>query len=240
MKLLKRLCFFLPLIFLTADLFAQRDAGDTLLVNRPRYFGIFLGRLQFSQAPHAIYDASPLPFTGQNQTIKVTVKDAFHGGLFFTFPFLHRMEWEGGFGVFSFQRDRVMAEVTQITPGSDPQVLAYHTWHDYKNLTVVEFRSYFSVELMRQENYAVLIGAGGWLATNSMPYSLNPGSVGVEGNVTGYYRIHEKSFVQIHLSPGWMRNGYYINFGIAICYEGQRMMRAHPKHYYVRTYDPNE
>jgi hypothetical protein len=46
--------------------------------------------------------------------------------------------------------------------------------------------------------------------------------------------------VQVHLSPGWMKNGYYINFGIAICYEGQRLMRAHPKHYYVRSYDPEE
>ena len=239
MKLSRRLYFFL-LLFLSANLFAQRDAGDTLLVNRPRYFGIFIGRLQYAQALHSVYDATPLPFTSQPQIIKVDVGDAMQGGLFFTFPFLHRMEWEGGMGVFSFQRDRVMAEVTQVTPGYDPHILAYHTWHDHKNLTVAEFRSYFSVEIIRREDFAFLAGAGGWLATNSMPASLNPGSVGAEGDLTGYYQVHEKTFMQVHISPGWMKNGYYINFGIAICYQGQRMMRAHPKHYYVRTYDPNE
>jgi hypothetical protein len=239
MKLLKRLCILLFLLIANENLSAQRDPGDTLLIHRPKYFGIFFGRIQFAGAPHPIYDEVPQAYLGK-QAIKVTVTDALHTGLFFTFPFLHRMEWDAGVGVFSFQRKTIWADVTRITPGYNPQVLDYHTWSDPKPITVMEFRSYFSCELIRTENYAVLAGGGGWLATQRMPSSLNPGSAGFEANFTGYYRFHKKSFVQIHLSPGWMKNGYYINFGLGICYEGQRLMRAHPKHYYVRTYDPEE
>jgi hypothetical protein len=239
MKLLRRLYLFFMLIFYSGILFAQRDAGDTLLLQRPRYVGIFIGRIQFAGALSPIYDGVPNAYLGK-QALKVTVGDALHAGLFFTFPFLHKMEWDLGAGVFSFNRQTVWADVTKITPGTDPQIVAYHTWTDPKKITVMEFRSYFSGELIRADDYAILAGGGGWIATQRMPGSFNPGSVGIEANFTGYYRVHEKTFMQVHLSPGWMKNGYYINFGIAICYEGHRLMRAHPKHYYVRSYDPEE
>lgn len=239
MKLLPRFCLLFVFSITAANLFAQRDPSDTLLIHRPRYVGIFIGRIQYAAALHAIYDEAPQAYLGK-QTIKVTVGDAFHAGAFFTFPFLHRMEWDAGAGVFSFQRKTVWADVTKISNGYDPQVLAYHSWTDPKRITVMEFRSYFSCEITRTDEYAVLFGAGGWLATQRMPTNFSPGSVGIEANFTGYYRVHEKSYVQIHISPGWMKNGYYFNFGLAICYQGQRLMRAHPKHYYVRSYDQEE
>ncbi len=203
MMLLKRFVFFLIIVFSTGHLFAQRDAGDTLLVHRPRYVGFFFGRIQYAQASHSLYDAAPSAYLG-NQIIKVTVGDAYHGGMFFTFPFLHKMEWDLGAGVFSFARERVWAEVTQVTPGFDPHVVAYRTWHDPTRLTVAEFRSYFSCEVEQHDDYSILIGAGGWIATQTMVGSYSPGTVGLEGNVTGYYRFHNKTFVQMHLSAGWM------------------------------------
>jgi hypothetical protein len=229
----------LLLLVIPGMLSAQRDAGDTLLIKRPQYLGIFIGRLQYAGPEHDLYRSDPVAILGIDQVLKLTVGNAIHGGIFFTYPFLHRMEWDMGFGVLSFERHKVRAKVTNISP-STGDIISMHTWNDNKNLIVAEFRSHFSVIVSEREKYSFLVGAGGWLASQRMEPYLNPGSVGVEGNFTVYYNYNKKSFAQVHVSPGWMRNGYYVNVTLGICYQGMRTMRAHPKHYYVRTYDQEE
>ncbi|MDQ3108764.1 MAG: hypothetical protein M3R17_02625 [Bacteroidota bacterium] len=226
------------LLFITTAVSAQQD--DTTLIKRPQYFGIFVGRLQFTAPDHYLFQAHPKATLGIQQVLKLTVGDAMHAGLFFTYPFMRRMEWDAGFGVFAFQRQKIIAEVTDVSTGPSNNIVSMHTWIDNRSLIVTEFRSHFSVILIQREKYSVLLGAGGWLASNRMESYLNPGSVGVEGNITAYYRYHKSSFVQLHVSPGIMRNGYYINATLGICYQNQKTMRARPKHYYVRTYDPEE
>jgi hypothetical protein len=227
-------------LFVAFDLAAQREGDDTLLIKRPQYIGVFIGRLQYTGAPHYLFESQPQAILGITQVLKLRVDDAMHAGFFFTYPFLHRMEWDAGLGVFSFQRQKVFAEVTSLSTGYSNSIVSMHTWIDNKSLTVLEFRSHFSVQLIQRDNYSILLGAGGWLATQRMEPFLNPGSVGVEGNITAYYRYNKQSFVQIHLSPGVMRNGYYINATLGVCYQSMHTMRAHPKHYYVRTYDQEE
>ncbi|CAN5157276.1 hypothetical protein BH09BAC5_BH09BAC5_26740 [soil metagenome] len=228
------------IVFSSTSVFSQRDAGDTLLMKRPQYFGVFVGRLQYMAAPHYLYEAQPIAELGISQVIQLKVEDAMHAGFFFTFPFLHRMEWDMGFGVFSFKRQKVIAEVTSISSGYSNSIISMHTWIDNRSLVVTEYKSHFSVVAIQHENYSLCFGAGGWLASQRMEAKLNPGSVGVEANITAYYHYNKSSFVQIHVSPGWMRNGYYINFTLGICYQNMKTMRAHPKHYYVRTYDQEE
>lgn len=234
---LKKIILFL--LILPGTLIAQRDAGDTLLIKRPQYLGIFFGRLQYTGADHNLYDKNPVAIIGIEQVLNLTVSNALHGGIFFTYPFLHRMEWDMGLGVFSFKRHKVRAEVTNISPTTG-DIISMHTWNDNRSLVVCEFKSHFSIKLIDREKYSFLLGAGGWLASQRMEPYLNPGTVGVEGNITAYYCYNKKSFLQVHVSPGWMRNGYYINMTLGICYQGMRTMRAHPKHYYVRTYDQEE
>ncbi len=218
----------------------QRDAGDTLLIKRPRYVGLFGGTLQLTQAEHFLYNEQHTLEIG-TQVLQLKVGNAVQGGFFFTYPFLHKMEWDAGFGVFSFKRQTRLEDVTALSSaGPTPQIISSHSWNENKNLVVTELRSYFSYDLIQRDNYSFLIGAGGWLASQRMKAAFNPGSAGVEGNITAYYRYNKKSYVQIHLSPGWMRNGYYINATIAVCYQGERTMRAHPSHYYVRTYDQED
>ncbi len=239
MKSTFRLAVLFILIFSSANLFAQkRDAGDTLLIKRVRYLGLFVGTLQYMQE-NVLYEHIHSIEIGP-EVIKLQVGNAFQGGLFFTYPFLHKMEWDAGFGVFSFNRKKIWEDVTALSNGNDPHIVSSHTWIDNRKLIVTEVRSYFSYYLIQRDNYSFLIGAGGWLASNRMETYLNPGSIGVEGNITAYYRYNKKSCVQIHLSPGWMRNGYYFNATIGICYQGERTMRAHPPHYYVRTYDQED
>jgi hypothetical protein len=239
MKFQARFLIIFLFVFIATNLFAQRDAGDTLLLKRPRYFGLFIGTLQNVEAKHYLFEQNHAMFIGPEIT-KLQVGNAIQGGLFFTYPFLHKMDWEMGFGVFSFQRQTTWEDYTSISTGPDPHVISSHTWIDNKPIVVTEVRTHFSYDLILRDNYSLLLGAGGWIASNRMPSTFNPGSVGLEGNVTAYYRYNEKSFVQIHFSPGWMKNGYYFNVSIGICYQGERLMRAHPKHYYVRTYDQDE
>ncbi len=222
------------------DGFSQRDEGDTLLVQRPQYFGIFLGRLQFMEANHVLYQAEVQPVLGEKQVTRLTVGDAMHAGIFFTFPFLHRMEWDLGFGVFSFKRQKEYAEVTALSNNYSNTIVSMHTIIDNKNLVVTELKSHFSVQIIQRDNYGIYMGAGGWLASQLMEPKLNPGSLGLEANLTGYYRYGKSSFAQIHISPGVMRNGYYINFTLGICHQTMKTMRPHPKHYYVRTYDQEQ
>ncbi len=233
------LLFLILLLIFPAAVFAQ-EGSDTTLIKRPQYFGIFIGRLQFTEASHYLYQGEPKAIIGVQQVIRLTVGDAMHAGLFFTYPFMKRMEWDAGFGVFSFRRQKVIAEVTNVSTGYSNSIVSMHTWIDNRNLVVTEFKSHFSIIITQRDNYSLLFGAGGWLASNSMESKLNPGSVGVEVNFTGYYRYHKNSFVQLHVSPGVMRNGYYINFTLAACYQTQKTMRAKPKHYYVRTYDQED
>lgn len=239
MKVLFRFLLISLLIFVSSSLFAQRDASDTLLIKRPRYLGLFFGTLQYMQAEQFLVDR-PHDLELGPEVIKLKVENAFQLGFFFTHPFLHKMEWDVGFGVFSFKRQKIWEDVTALSTSNTPYIVSSHTWIDNKNLTVTEVRSYWSYNFLQRDNYSILIGAGGWLASNRMEAAQNPGSYGVEGNITAYYRYNKKSHVQIHLSPGWMQNGYYINATIAICYQGERTMRVHPAHYYVRTYDPED
>ncbi|HET6989985.1 MAG TPA: hypothetical protein VFJ43_01625 [Bacteroidia bacterium] len=236
MKFAPRLLILFLFVFSSEILSAQRDPGDTLLLKRPRYFGLFVGTLQNVEAAHYLYN-EPHTMNLGTQVIKLQVGNAFQGGFFFTYPFLHKMEWDAGFGVFSFQRRTVYEDVTSISTGNDPHILSMHTWIDNKKLVVTDVRSYFSYDLVQRDDYSILFGAGGWLASNRMKTEYNPGSIGIEGNISAYYRYNNKSYVQVHFSPGWMRNGYYFNATIGICYQGERTMRAHPPHYYVRTYD---
>jgi hypothetical protein len=233
----RKILFPVLFLLLVTAAFAQED---TTLIKRPQYFGIFVGRLQFVTPDHSLYESEPKPVVGIQQVLRLEVGDAMHAGIFFTYPFMRRMEWDAGFGVFSFQRQKIMAEVTNVTGGTNNTIVSMHTWINNKSLVVTEFRTHFSVILLQRDNYSILLGAGGWLASNRMESKLNPGSIGVEGNVTAYCRYHKNSFVQLHISPGVMRNGYYINATLGICYQTQKTMRARPKHYYVRTYDPEE
>lgn len=227
------------LAILPADIFAQGDS-DTTLIKRQQYFGIFIGRLQYTQASNYLFETDVKPMVGVQQVLKLTVGNAMHAGIFFTYPFQKRMEWDAGFGVFSFQRQKLIAEVTNVSSNTSNSIVSMHTWIDNKNLVVAKVRSHFSVIVSQRENYSLLFGAGGWLAANNMQSELNPGNIGIEANITAYYRYHKNSFVQMHLSPGVMRNGYYINFTLAVCYQNQKTMRARPKHYYVRTYDQED
>lgn len=237
---MNRSVIFLILLLSSVDVFCQQEERDTSLIKRPQYFGIFVGRLQFTGADHYLYEAQPQAVLGITQVLKLSVGDAMHAGIFFTYPFLRRMEWDAGFGVFSFRRQKVLAEVTNVSNGFSNSIVSMHTWIDNKSLVVTEFKSHFSINLIQRDNFSLLIGAGGWLASNSMKYYLNPGNVGVEANMTTYYRYNKNSFVQLHVSPGVMRNGYYVNVTLAACYQSQKTMRAHPKHYYVRTYDQED
>src|ERR1041385_4340833 len=167
----------LLLLLFPAALFAQRDAGDTLLIKRPQYLGIFIGRLQYAGPDHYLYQKDPVAILGIDQVLKLTVGNAVHAGIFFTYPFLHRMEWDMGFGVFSFERHKVKAKVTDISPTTG-DIISMHTWNDNRNLVVAEFKSHFSVLLFEREKYSFLLGAGGWLASQRMETHLNPGSVG--------------------------------------------------------------
>jgi hypothetical protein len=239
MKSALRLSVIFLFLFFATGAMAQRDAGDTLLLKRPMYFGLFFGTLQNVEARHYLYEAPHSMVVGP-EVIKLQVGNAVQAGFFFTHPFLHKMEWDIGFGVFSFQRQTTWEDYEAISTGISPHVVSSSTWIDNKKLVVTEVRSYFSYDLIQKENYSLLLGAGGWLASNTMKAAYNPGSVGVEGNITAYYNYNKKSYVQIHLSPGWMINGYYFNVTIGICYQGERTMRAHPKHYYVRTYDQED
>lgn len=239
MKSVFRLRILLLSLFVGGSLLAQKIDNDTTLIKRPRYFGLFFGTLQFTQADHFLYQAEPQIMI-DDQVLQLKVEDAIQGGFFFTHPFLNRMEWDLGFGVFSFKRETKWMRVTAVSTGPTPMILSSQTWTNKKNLVVTELRSHFSYNLIQRDNYSILFGAGGWLASNTMKAAYNPGSVGVEGNITAYYRYNKKSYVQVHLSPGWMKNGYYINATIGICYQSQRTMRVHPSHYYVRTYDEND
>ncbi len=238
---MKGVYFFLLVIcgLISTNVIAQHDEGDTVLVKRAMYFGFFAGRLQFMEAEHFLYD-QPHGMSLGPEVIKVQVGNAIQGGIFFTYPFLYKMEWDAGFGVFGFQRQTIWQDVSAISTTSPSSIISSSTWIDKKNLTVTEVRSHFSYNIIQRANFSLLIGAGGWLASNSMKAAFNPGSVGMEGNVTAYYLFNKKSFVQIHLSPGYMRNGYYLNMTLGICYQGQRTMRVHPKKYYVRTYELEE
>lgn len=237
---MKRLITCSAFLFILALHISAQDAQDTSLIKRPQYFGIFLGRLQFVEASQYLFETNVQPIVGIEQVLRLTVGDAMHAGIFFTYPFLRRMEWDAGFGVFSFKRQKVIAKVTNVSSDASNTILSMQSWIDNKNLVVAELRSHFSIIAAQRENYSILFGAGGWLAANNMQSELNPGNVGVEANITAYYRYHNKSFVQLHLSPGVMRNGYYINATIAVCYQSLKTMRPRPKHYYVRTYDAED
>jgi hypothetical protein len=115
-----------------------------------------------------------------------------------------------------------------------------HSWEDNRYLFVSEIKTHFSFQVVQRDNFGMLVGAGGWLAANRMPAYMNPGAIGVETNLTTYFRLHKKSFLQLHVSPGVCKTGYYINATVGICYQNQRTMRVRPKHYYVRTYEKDE
>ncbi len=237
---LTRFFLFIILLLIVPEAILAQEGTDTTLIKRPQYFGIFIGRLQFAEANHYLFETQVQPVVGIQQVLKLTVGNATHAGIFFTYPFLRRMEWDAGLGVFSFKRQKEIAEVTEVSTNTSNSIVSMHTWIDNKSLVVAELRSHFSIIVTQRDNFSLLFGAGGWLAANNMQAELNPGSVGVEANITGYYRYHKNSFVQLHVSPGVMRNGYYINFTLAVCYQTQKTMRAKPKHYYVRTYDQED
>src|SRR5689334_22521325 len=69
----------LLLIIIPGALFAQRDAGDTLLIKRPQYLGIFIGRLQYAGPDHYLYQHDPIAILGIDQVLKLTVGNAIHG-----------------------------------------------------------------------------------------------------------------------------------------------------------------
>ncbi|MBI3512237.1 MAG: hypothetical protein HY064_16375 [Bacteroidetes bacterium] len=241
-----RKIFFLFFIFIFSVIYvqAQRDPGDTLIVKRPVWVGIYVGFLQYTQATPMLINRAPRPDL-LPQTIRYGIGDAVHGGVFLTYPFLHKMQWEIGGGLSSFHRFNEIATVTSVSSGNQPVVLAYHTSVYHQYLTVGEFRSYFSGEVVMHDNFTLLLGAGGWVAGGKLNQTLsgmeaNPGTIGIELSVSAYYFLFRSSYVQVHINPGWMRNGYYINATVGLSVKGERTMRPHPKHYYVRTYEQDE
>lgn len=234
---MKRFIFYSLLVpFLPQEMVAQ-EIQDTTLVKRPQYFGVFVGGLMSLGPSKYIYESSPSPVIGLNQVTKLEIRNAIQAGIFFTYPFLRRMEWDAGVGVFNFNRERTLTEVTELSNDTPRAIASMHSWREDEIIIIWELKTHFSVLLVQHDNFSILAGAGGWLTAHRPEPWLNPGILGVEGNITAYCKLRRKSFLQLHVSPGVMKNGFYINATLGFCYQNQKTMRVRPKNYYVRTYD---
>jgi hypothetical protein len=229
-------------LFISSGLFSQKDPADTLLIKRQRFAGLFVGGLFFVPDPGYVTDHEPAPVVGLGpQLVRMSMDNSWQGGFFFTFPFLYKMDWDLNFMVQGFIRTRYFTNVTSISNNSPPVITSYSKTIDHDFFVVSAFQTHFVYELFTHDRNQMTIGAGGWIGSGKLTADYDPGAGGAELCLNFYQQFgSNNNNFRLSICPGAMRLGPYINASIGYCVKGYRTMHAHPKHYYVRTYDYDE